>query len=134
VSKEDLVRAFLGGFEDEAEKLGFDKEAFLPALAAGLLVGGASLGLGALAKPGNMSWRQWMPRGTAMKTLGHFGSLSTLMSPGAGGAMGLGLRGFGAQQVFGGAAQAPRPFPFRPPTISGLGYKSFTGNQAPGAF
>lgn len=90
--------------------LGFGKSIISPiTAAAGTVVAGGAMALGALAKPKNMSWRQWMPKGTFQRTLGHFTGLPLGGEPNA-------------------------PIRFRPPTISGLGHAAMAGQQPPGAF
>jgi hypothetical protein len=103
-------RAFVEGFFTELAKLGFVKEAFIPlipAAIAALAVGGGSLGLGAMMKPKDMTWRKWMPPGTTMKTMGHMLGLAGMVTGGTG-AAGLGLKGMSAAGVMG-DMKTPKP-------------------------
>lgn len=116
MSREDLLRAFAEGFADEIEKTsglggmlwGAVKAPWL--LASGAVTAGA-MGLGALMKPKNQSWNQWMPDGTTGRV---FNAFST----------------FGLSELGGGASKLK----FQPPSISGMGRGAMMGQQPPGAF
>jgi hypothetical protein len=116
VSREDLLKAFADGFVDEIEKTsdllgGIWNAVKSPWSLAPAAVTGGMMGLGALMKPSNQSWRQWMPSGTAGRT---FGALST----------------FGLSELGGGAS----PLKFRPPSISGMSLGGMMGQQTAGSF
>ena len=116
MSREVLLKAFADGFDDEIEKTsgllgaawGLVKSPWM--LASGAVTAGA-MGLGALMKPKNQSWNQWMPDGTTGRI---FNAVST----------------FGLSELGGGNAKLK----FQPPSITGMGRGAMMGQQPPGAF
>ncbi len=114
-----FARAFCG----EIEKVAMEKEGlfFLPALAAGLLLGGGATaaGLSGFGKPKDVVQRKWHRPGDIGKTLTYFGGLSGAAAPGAGGALGLGFRGLGLAEAAGTVAGGKRTgLAWRPPSIA----------------
>lgn len=103
---EEAGRRFAAGFLDEIEKLGMDKEAFIPLipLAAGVLATtGMMAGIGAASKPKGMSWSQWMPAKSFGQALGHNAEIGSYLYGGGALARGVGA----AARVGGAAAKAP---------------------------
>lgn len=113
--------AFYAGLENELEKLGF-----LPALAlgagVGALMGAGSLGLAALTKPKDMTWRG--AGFTPGKILGHLADWGTVGAKPAWAAVNAGL------SAIPGSAS---PLAYRPPSISGSPVSALA-KKIPGAF
>jgi len=113
--------AFVQGFTEECERMEKQGILFLPALAAGLLVGGvgAAAGLAGAGKPKDIVQRKWYRAGEIPKTLGLTTALAGGMAPGASGALGLGLRGLAGSEVASSAAGSRGPgLAWRPKSIA----------------
>ena len=113
---------FARGFCGEIEKIAMEKDGllFLPAMAAGLLLGGgaAGVGLSGMGKPKGIVQRKWYRPGDIPKTLGFFTSLSTAAAPGASGVLGAGFRALGAGEALSTTGKTRTGLPWRPPSIA----------------